>query len=379
MAGGNSAQLLIVDDEAAHMRALCDTLAAEGFDMTGCASAADALAMLSAGRRFDLLLTDLRMPGMDGISLLRAAQERDPHIVGVIMTGEGSIATAVEAMKSGALDYVLKPFKLSSVLPVLSRALEVRRLRLRNEALEAGLRARTAELEEINRDLEAYAASVSHDLRAPLRSIQGLTTMLRERLPAPLNEEARLLLDLIGRSVERMKDLVEGLMRLARVGQHPLRHELVDVAALVGEVVADLKLQEGMEALSVTATGDLPPAAADRSLLRQIFVNLLTNAFKFSRHRDPAVIQVGYGEDAYWVRDNGKGFDMAHAQRLFTPFVRLHRSSEIEGTGIGLSIVQRVVQRHGGRVWAQASPDLGACFYFTLPRAQPPEGERPGD
>jgi signal transduction histidine kinase len=366
--------LLIVDDEASHMLALCDTLAHEGYRTTGSRNATEALALLNAGERFDLVLTDLRMPDMDGISLLRAAQQLDPHIAGIIMTGEGSIATAVEAMKSGALDYVLKPFKLNAVLPVLARALELRRLRLRNEALERGLRERTAELEEINRDLEIFAASVSHDLRAPLRSIQGLTHMLRGKLPESLNEEARVPLDLIGRSVERMRDLVEGLMRLARVGQQPLRRHYVDIEALVRSVEADLRLQPGMETLSVDIVGPLPPAHADDTLLRQIFVNLLSNAYKFSRHKAPPLIEVGYEEGAegpaYFVRDNGRGFDMTHAHRLFTPFVRLHRAADVEGTGIGLSIVQRVVQRHGGRIWVRAASNLGASFLFTLPQIQ---------
>lgn len=385
MAESDSAHLLIVDDETSHMRALCDTLAHEGYRTTGCKNATEALALLDAGERFELVLTDLRMPDMDGISLLRAAQALDPHLAGIIMTGEGSIATAVEAMKSGAQDYVLKPFKLNAVLPVLARALELRRLRLRNEALERGLRERTTELEEINRDLEIFAASVSHDLRAPLRSIQGLTHMLRDRLPASLSEEARVPLDLIGRSVERMRDLVEGLMRLARVGQQPLRQHYVDVAALVRSVEADLRMQPGMEGLNVDILGPLPPAHADDTLLRQIFVNLLSNAHKFSRHKEPALIEVGFEAgaegSAYFVRDNGRGFDMAHAHRLFTPFVRLHRASEVEGTGIGLSIVQRVVQRHGGRIWVRAGSNLGACFLFTLPQmpavVTPPPEVRP--
>jgi len=242
------------------------------------------------------------------------------------------------------------------------------------------VRERTAELEAANRDLEAYAYSVSHDLRAPLRGIDGLTKLLRQLLPEPLPEQTRRVLGHIDGSVERARHLIDDLLRLSRVGQQPIERRVVDVVPLVRGVLGDLRLEQSARNVRVDVAGSLPPALADAELLRQVFSNLLSNAYKFSRKRPRALIEVGCEardhEHVYFVRDNGAGFDTAHAERLFVPFERLHRAEEYEGTGVGLSIVQRIVQRHGGQIWAEGAVDQGACFHFTLgtPGAAPARG-----
>jgi len=363
------AQILIVDDEAAQMKALCDTLRDEGYATTGFASAKAALHELRT-QKFDLILTDLMMPEMDGITLLRSALETDPNLIGIIMTGEGTISSAVEAMKTGALDYILKPFKLSAILPVLSRALAVRRLRMRNAVLEQRVRERTAELEAANRDLESFCASVSHDLRAPLRHIDGFSNLLIENHASQMPEEARRLLKFVSSSAQRMGQLIDDLLHFSRLGRQQLSKQPVNISGLVQEVLEELGKEQGGRSIEIRV-GELPDTVGDPSLLKQVFVNLFSNAFKFTRQKEKPVMEVGWrqqgGEGVYFVRDNGVGFNMDHARKLFGVFQRLHTNEEFEGTGVGLSIVQRIIHRHGGRIWAEAGMDKGAAFFFTLP------------
>src|SRR5688572_3737112 len=200
--------ILVVDDEAPQMRALCDTLQDNGYQAVGFTNGDEALAAMSA-TEFDVLLADLMMPGMSGIELLRAAHERDPDLCGIIMTGHGTIDTAVEAMKTGALDYILKPFRLSAVLLVLTRALVIRRLRVENAELERRVRQQVIDLETANKDLESFASSVSHDLRAPVRAISGFSQILIESSGKLLPEQDEKLLHRINRSAQHMAELIE--------------------------------------------------------------------------------------------------------------------------------------------------------------------------
>jgi signal transduction histidine kinase len=374
-----AARILIVDDEVRQMNALCDTLRDQDYDVTGYASSAAALAALRE-QRFDLLLTDLMMPDMDGIGLLRAAHEVDPDLVGVLMTGHGTIDTAVEAMKAGALDYILKPFKLSVVLPVLSRALTVRRLRMENAVLEKSVRDRTAELEVANRELEAankeleaFSYSVSHDLRTPLRHIDGFSQILADSHGKELTEPAQRLLLKVREGAKRLGLLIDELLNFSRLSRQPLVARKVNLSELVKTVLSELEPEREGRQVEIRL-GDLPDCMGDLGLLRQVFINLLSNAQKFTRHRAPAVIEVGCerknGELLCSVRDNGAGFDMKYASRLFGVFQRLHSDAQFPGTGVGLSIVQRIIHRHGGRIWVDAEVDKGACFQFTLPAAQ---------
>jgi light-regulated signal transduction histidine kinase (bacteriophytochrome) len=351
------------------MRALCDTLPAQGYDAVGFTNGSDALAELGRAR-FDLLLADLMMPEMNGIALLQAAQDIDPDLVGIIMTGAGTIATAVEAMKAGALDYVLKPFDLSVVIPVLERALTVRRLRLENLELAGRVRERTLELEAANRELEAFSYSVAHDLRGPIAVIVGDAEALIADHTAHLPDPALALVRGIMAGGEQMQRLTDGLLRLSRLSRQPLSKAPVDVAELARDALTELQRVHNDRQIT-TQVGGLPGCIGDQALLRQVVVNLLSNAFKFTGARPNALITVtGWvdaGEKIYCVRDNGAGFDMQQADKLFGAFQRLHGADQYEGTGIGLSIAARIIQRHDGRIWAEAKPDKGATFYFSLP------------
>jgi two-component system sensor histidine kinase/response regulator len=366
--GISRAKLLIVDDEASQMKALCDTLEHEGYSTTGFTSANQALQALRE-LKFDLLITDLMMPEMDGITLFQAALEKDPNLVGIIMTGQGTIDTAVQAMKTGVLDYVLKPFNLTIILPVLSRALALRQLRKQNAELEQSIRERSAELEAANKELEAFSFSVSHDLRAPLRAISGFSEILLNNHSSQLPPEVQRLLGIINTSALRMGQLIEDLLRFSQLSRQPLFKRPLNTRNLVQEVTATLTSEESQRQVEIRI-GDLPECVGDPALLRQVFLNLLANSFKFTRYKPNPFIEVGCeeaeGQKIYFVRDNGAGFDMQSAHRLFGFFQRLHSEKQYEGTGVGLSIVQRIVKRHGGRVWAEAEVDKGATFYFTL-------------
>jgi signal transduction histidine kinase len=363
------ARLLIVDDEEAQLRALCDTLELEGYAPSGFASPSEALAKLQPDA-FDLLLTDLTMPGMDGIELLQAAQRVDRDLAAIVMTGHGTIDTAVKAMQAGALDYILKPFRLKQMMPVITRALETRRLRRVNRELEQRVLERTRELEIANRDLEAFAFSVSHDLRAPLRIIQGFCEAFIEDFASGVPEEGRALLKRIEEGAQRMSHLIEDLLNFSRAGRSTIAPIRIAMGDLVRAVMTELTEQSPARTVRLEIA-ELPDGVGDPALIRQVLVNLLSNALKFSSTRPAARIEVTSreheGQHAYRIADNGVGFDEAHAHKLFGVFQRLHSEESFAGTGIGLSIVKRIIERHGGRVWAEGRPNEGATFSFTLP------------
>lgn len=365
----NAAQLLIVDDEPNQMKALCDTLRDNGFAATGFTTAKAALAELRT-RRFELVLTDLMMPEMDGIALLKEARGLDPNLVGIIMTGEGTISTAVEAMKIGAFDYILKPFRLSVIMPVLTRALAMRRLRIENQSLEEGIRKRTAELEMANKELEAFSYSVSHDLRAPLRHINGYVEALNEDSETKLSGSGRRFLNAIGKSATLMTKLIEDLLSFSRLGRAEMHQATFNMGELVQEVISEMASDIRGRNIEWDVQ-PLPTIHGDRALLKQVWVNLLSNAVKYTRPRSPARIAVaGEKKDGDWmfyVRDNGVGFDMRSSEKLFGVFQRLHEASEFEGTGVGLANVRRIIMRHGGRTWAESKMNEGTSLFFTLP------------
>jgi PAS domain S-box-containing protein len=235
-------------------------------------------------------------------------------------------------------------------------------------SLSERLQARASELEAVNKELSGFSYSVSHDLRAPLRAVDGYARMLEEDYAATLDAEGRRVLKVIRDSAGRMSALIDDLLNFSRLGRQPLARQNIDVATLVREVITEVR---GDHPAS-PEVGELPATRGDRALLKQVWINLISNAFKYSAKRDAPRIEIGGQidgeENVYWIRDNGAGFDMRYAAKLFGVFQRLHSQEEFAGTGVGLAIVQRVVTRHGGRVWAEGKPGEGACFSFSLPR-----------
>lgn len=243
-----------------------------------------------------------------------------------------------------------------------------------NTELEERVRRRTAQLEATNKELEAFAYSVSHDLRAPLRAMDGFARILLAEGGDEYSERAQRYLRRIRHNAQQMDELIHDLLAFSRLNRQELRKKEVQPEYLVAEALEDLEAERQDRTVEI-AVGELPPVQADPALLRAVFSNLLSNALKYTRTRDTARIEVGamgqngHGEadsPIFYVRDNGVGFDMKYVDKLFGVFQRLHRAEEYEGTGVGLATVQRIVRRHGGRVWAEGTESKGATFYFTL-------------
>lgn len=248
-----------------------------------------------------------------------------------------------------------------------------RRARERVQQQTSELIEKANELMVVNNELEAFSYSVSHDLKAPVRHVEGLGGILEERYAARLDDEGRRLLGLLRESSRRMGQLIDDLLAFSRLGREPLRTRRLQMEDLVAQTIEDLRRDCGSRRIDF-AVSELGVVEADPALLKQVIVNLLSNAIKFTRGKDPAVVEVGChrrpdssGGSVFYIKDNGAGFDMRYAQKLFGVFQRLHSGNEYEGTGIGLAIVQRVIARHGGRVWAESEPGKGATFYFELP------------
>jgi signal transduction histidine kinase len=240
----------------------------------------------------------------------------------------------------------------------------------RRARAEEEVRRANQELEAANQELEAFNYSVSHDLRSPLLAADGFAYLLLQQHASALAGEAQEHLRHIQDSTRQMSRLIDDLLAFSRLGRQPLRKQAVSMADLVRACLADLAREARGRRVEVRVS-DLPGCEGDPGLLKQVWSNLLSNAFKYTRRRDPAMIEVGCRPDGggaavYFVRDNGAGFDMAQGGQLFGAFQRLHRAEEFEGTGVGLAVVRRIVQRHGGRVWAEAEPDRGAVFFFTV-------------
>ena len=253
---------------------------------------------------------------------------------------------------------------------------EVREL---NQELEKRVRERTAQLEAANKELEAFSYSVSHDLRTPLITIQAFSRLLVEKYAAHLDAKGQRFLGAIQKSTKQMDQLINDLLALSRLKRQEFKVTDIDMGDLAEGVFEELKAINPGRKLNLVISNP-PKGMGDPSMIRQVFVNLLSNAIKFTRKKEAALIEIGGTindkEATFFVKDNGVGFDMAEAEKLFGVFQRLHSADEYEGTGVGLAIVQRIITRHGGRVWAEGKLDEGAVFYFTLPAYDTAKAEK---
>jgi signal transduction histidine kinase len=409
-------EILIAEDSPTQARRLRHILEQKGYAVTSASNGKQALEAVRS-RKPTLIISDVVMPEMNGYELCRSVKTdaalNDVPII--LVTTLSDPQDVIRGLECQADNFILKPYDESHLLSrvqfvlvnrdvhqmeragmgveiffngqkhfITADRLQILNLLLstydaaiqRNKELSRAqqeLHRVNSNLEAANKELEAFTHSVSHDLRAPLRAIDGFSAMLLEDFASDIPKEAQRLLRTVCKNAEHMGQLIDDLLRLSRMGQQQLSKRKMNVNSVVHEVLKDLKKDQGERCIDVKV-GDLPDCFGDLALLRQVYVNLLSNAFKYTRGKERAVIEVGCleqgEENVYFVEDNGAGFDMRYAAKLFGVFQRFHSSQEFEGTGVGLSIVQRIIQRHGGRIWAEAEVDKGAAFYFTLPDNQ---------
>jgi signal transduction histidine kinase len=352
-------RILLADDNA-DMRDYVRRLLAERYDVQ---AVPDGLAALAAANENppDLVLTDVMMPGLDGFGLLRELRARPgtrttPVLLLSARAGEES---TVEGLNAGADDYLAKPFSAQELLARIGTHLELARVR----------REWAKQLEQSNKELESFSYSLSHDLRAPLRAIDGFSKAILNEYAGELNPQAVHYLRRIRTGAQKMSAVINDLLDLSRVGRGVLQKELINLTELARNIVTELQRKEPKRNVAIEIEDGLV-ATGDSRFIAVALMHLLGNAWKYTGKRQDARIKFGQENNgltaAFYVQDNGAGFDPAYMDKLFAPFQRLHLDSEFEGTGIGLATAHRVITRHGGRIWADSAVDAGATFHFTL-------------
>jgi DNA-binding response OmpR family regulator len=394
-------RVLAIDDSVTYLQELASRLRGEGYDVIMCRSGEEALELLSV-QTVDCILLDMLMPGLGGKETCRRIKAspvvRDIPLI--VLTALDDRASMLEGLSGGADDYVSKSAEFE-VLNVRVRAqmrrkqFEDEHRRVRDELLKGELVAMeeraarklaetraglVVELERKNKELEVFSYSVSHDLRAPLRAMAGFSRLLLDDYADHLDDRGRDYLRRIRAAATRMGELIDDLLKLSRINSAELRREPVDMSALAETVCEGLRRAEPSREVAVLIEPDLV-VDADLRLLQLALENLLGNAWKFtSKSAAPRVdfgVEPRASGNVYFVRDNGAGFDMTSAATLFAPFRRLHREDQFPGTGIGLATVHRVIDRHGGRAWAEGAVGRGATVFFTLPSPRrTPEARR---
>jgi signal transduction histidine kinase len=394
-------KILLVDDQPENLLSASAVLESLGQEVIRAESGREALRHL-LDHDFAVIVLDVMMPEMDGFETAALIRQRDRSRLTpiIFLTALGrSDDHMLRGYNLGAVDYMTKPFVPEILRSKVSVFVELHRksvllahqsalIESRNEelqraihrsqqaeeeikALNRHLERQLDEMNQVNRELEAFSYSVSHDLRGPLNRMAGFSKALMEFHSQALNEEGKIFLQRIENSAKRMCELVEDLLNFSRLTRVEMQIEPHDLSAMVAGLAAELQARDPQR----VADFDITPGIAvscDPILMRAAIMNLLENSWKFTRKHATAKIEFGETDGptgpVYFLRDDGAGFDMRDAARLFSPFQRLHKSSDFEGTGIGLATVERIIRRHGGRIWAEGEIERGATFYFTLPR-----------
>jgi len=379
------ATILIIDDKPSNIYVLEKLLERSDRIFLSATAGSNGL-MLALENTIDLILLDVQMPEMDGfeVAQILKSNKRTRDIPIIFQSAEFKERHSImKGFEEGAVDYLAKPLdpeltkaKVSVLLKIQMQKKELieknislekadRKISKLNEQLEKKI----AELEMANKEMESFSYSVSHDLRAPIRSLEGYSKILIEDYAAHLDDEGNRLLEIIRNNARKMDTLINDLLAFSRLGKKDIQKTTIDTNQLVRNIVSEISPVVNNHAQVKFL--NLPPASADYTLIKQVWVNLISNSLKYSSKKEEPMIEIGSHPEAseivYYVKDNGAGFDMQYANKLFGVFQRLHKPSEFEGTGVGLAIVQRIVSKHGGRVWGEGKPQEGATFYFSLP------------
>jgi two-component system sensor histidine kinase/response regulator len=376
-------EILLVEDNAGDVRLVQEMLSetrAVPFSLAIANSLAATLARLRAGG-IDVLLLDLGLPDSNGVNTFTSVHAQTPTLPIIVLTGVCDPSIALTVVQQGAQDFLVKGqvdgnliwrtirYAMERQRGKRELVLSETRVRQLNESLERRVADRTAALAAANRELETFTYSVSHDLRAPLRQIDGFSRILVEHAGPALDPKSQHYLRRIQEGTQHMGRLVDDLLNLAQLGRQDVHTRATPLDTLVNDTVSELRADWGDRKIQWTI-GALPMVECDPGLIKIVFTNLLSNAIKYTRPREVAKIAVectgSNGRCTIVVQDNGVGFNMKYADKLFGVFQRLHRADQFEGSGVGLATVQRIIHKHGGEIWAEAEPDHGATFSFTL-------------
>jgi two-component system, sensor histidine kinase and response regulator len=383
--------LLLIDDKEANLFALEQLLEKQDRVFLKATTGRDGLKR-ALDHEVDLIILDVQMPEMDGfeVAQILKSNKRTKDIPIIFASAEKKERQSIiQGFEEGAVDYLPKPLDpeltKAKVSVLLKIQLQNRQLQEKNLALQQAderisrlnvdLQKNLGQLEAANKELESFSYSVSHDLRSPIRAMLGYARIVEEEQTGKLNDAASRAIKIIQDNAQKMNRMIDDLLAFSKLGRQALQHLYVDMDALVRTVLTDL--HQRLPYQPEIVVHDLLPAHADTALLAHVWTNLISNAMKYSSKATQPRVEIGAhagdNEVQYYVKDNGAGFDMKYADKLFQVFQRLHKAADFEGTGVGLAIVQRIIARHGGRIWAEAKVNEGATFYFTLPVAAPHE------
>lgn len=388
-------KILLVDDREENLLTLETILKKDNYKLVTANSGKNALKCLLDDQDFHLIIMDVIMPGMDGLETAEMIYQREklkniPIIFLTAMDIEGNV---YKGYQTGAVDYISKPVvpdllkaKVGAFveLSIKNKALvaQEKKLRIVNQNLEREINERKLsekKIKSLNDDLErrleelqsldAFAYSVSHDLMSPLNNINGLTNFLLNHHTSKFDDEALKILNMILDGTQKMSDLIKDLLLFSRQANAELIKDEFNMNEVVDDVLQEIAVHTSVQHMEIIVH-DLPSATCDGNMIKQVWTNFISNAIKYSQKKDTPKIEVGAcsqnGTPVYYVKDNGAGFDMKNYDKLFGVFQRLHNSKEFAGTGVGLAIVKRIIERHGGKVWAESVINDGSTFYFSL-------------